>query len=228
MAESRIVNHLTSTTPAGQPVSRFLIWDPTADNLRHLAEIIDRIHGTGDLPECEIRLLARLEVRARYVPGLTTGRDRIDLWRGTGRMELTLLHELGHLLDFRGIGAGNEFSSLRDPLFRKWKRAINRTQAVAELESLLRQAESGIIQSGKRRRLSREYPAYLLKSPELFARSYTQYVALRSGQQSLMDQLDLIRYNHRDVYRFRQWENADFEPVFEALEKLLRRLGWIR
>lgn len=137
---------------------------------------------------------------------------------------LTVLHEFGHYLDQHGIGLtgyASESSELSD-----WRNAVLTSQAVAELighwvtppgspgpTAAERAAVEGAIRS---------HVEYLLGPNELFARSYCQYIAIRSGDADLRQELEITL---QPAYR-EQWEEEDFEPVAAALDKLFHGLGW--
>lgn len=91
--------------------------------------------------------------------------------------------------------------------------------------------------------------AYLRKPSELFARSFAQWIALRSGDERLKQNVDnwlnVPSMYTRDVenwngvkvpveaitpnhIKYRQWQWDDFEPVAKALDKLFGDLGWLR
>lgn len=77
---------------------------------------------------------------------------------------------------------------------------------------------------------------YLLSANETFARSYAQYIAVRSGNAAGLAELrgyqadaDAGRsLNHPDgrvPYR-RQWQDDDFEPIGKAFDALFEAMGW--
>lgn len=63
---------------------------------------------------------------------------------------------------------------------------------------------------------------------ELFARSYAQYIALRSGDHVLLNQLDEVLKEDtvRDIVI--QWSVKDFMPVGQAFDILFRKQKWLR
>jgi len=72
------------------------------------------------------------------------------------------------------------------------------------------------------------YVEYLMKYNELWARSYVQFIVLRSGSQLLRTDLDARRVGPQEmVYIPRFWEDEDFEPIARTIESLFRRLKWI-
>jgi hypothetical protein len=72
-----------------------------------------------------------------------------------------------------------------------------------------------------------QFAAELLLLDELWARSYAQYVAIRSGSRTLTSSLNSLRKHEPGrVYYPLQWEDADFDGIDEAIEELFRRIGW--
>jgi hypothetical protein len=63
---------------------------------------------------------------------------------------------------------------------------------------------------------------YLTKPSEMFARAYFQWVAIRSGDQTLLKEL------HAHQGTGYAWQDDDFEPIADAMDKLFGRLGWRR
>lgn len=72
-----------------------------------------------------------------------------------------------------------------------------------------------------------EYRDYLLRTKELWARSYAQYVAQRSGNVRLRAQIQDVRAGQTNFWRESQWAEADFAPIASAIDQLFSSLGWI-
>ncbi len=73
----------------------------------------------------------------------------------------------------------------------------------------------------------------MISPEELWARSYTQFVAIRSGDERLRTSLNALRHKYpREmtsgaVYFPVQWDDDDFETIDLAVEGVFRRMGWI-
>ena len=67
-----------------------------------------------------------------------------------------------------------------------------------------------------------------LRPQEMFARAYAQWVALKSGDRRMLDQLD-ARLADEDNLRIvlSQWPAAEFLPIARALDTLFERQGWV-
>jgi hypothetical protein len=72
-----------------------------------------------------------------------------------------------------------------------------------------------------------EFVGTLLLPEELFARSYAQYIAVRSADQELQQSLDAFRETRTGkVYYPMQWHDDDFVAVDQAIDEILVELGW--
>lgn len=136
-------------------------------------------------------------------------RDPVDLRvsRRHGRVALSFLHELGHLVDHQlGSEVGPTWASGAHEAFSDWREAA-RTLPCRLAPDV-----------GRTRR------RYFQSAKELWARSYAQTVLLRSGDSSLEAHLiGLLRID--DVF---VWPMAQFAPLAREVELVLERLGLAR
>jgi hypothetical protein len=73
------------------------------------------------------------------------------------------------------------------------------------------------------------YVTFMLRAQEMWARSYAQYIATRSGDPILRAQLFLERERLAGMpYYPEQWDDDDFAPIAEAIDELLNAKGWRR
>lgn len=198
------------------PVGRALVLPPGAlphdRDLRTLLATIDAVHGDGVLPSVPIRwgipddgAVAAYKTSADLAHSVSL---TIDSSRE--RWLLAAIHEVGHLLDHRGIDTSDGFASGDNLLLEAWRSAARSSEAYQWLES-----EFGP-------------ETYLTRYEEVWARSYAQWVATRSNDATLLRQIVQSRGTDPespDVYR--QWAPADFEPIGAAIDDLFRRLEWI-
>jgi hypothetical protein len=127
--------------------------------------------------------------------------------RRHGRIPLSFLHELGHLVDHQlGRELGNAWASGRHEAFADWR------AAAAALPS---RTPAGSSRSRRR---------YFDSAKEVWARSYAQAALLRTDDPSLRLHLaGLIESD--DVF---VWRTADFAPVALEIERVLDSLGLLR
>jgi hypothetical protein len=212
--------------PDGVPVGREIERPPRllAEDLYLAVRSINQVHGDGVLPLVPILLRTGLMARGSFAE--RGGTPISIVIRAESRHRgFALVHEVGHLLDFAGIGtAGRYASESNHPSLAVWKQAVFRSDAVqrlihlvGEVASLLPVAESARVFD------AREF----LEPAELWARSYAQYVALQSGDSNLIAALTAARTpNPAMEYYPTQWSDEDFLPIGGAIEDLFRRIGW--
>ncbi|HEX4951231.1 MAG TPA: hypothetical protein VFZ34_31530 [Blastocatellia bacterium] len=209
------------------PISQFLWFEASAAHLRTVADLIDDVHLVTIIPQTIVRSVAGLVARGQYKPSQTNATDLIEVHSAINDAEMSLLHELGHLLDYRAIGKSSSYASQTEKALSRLQRAMNQSQAVKTLEQHLSVFLTRPDATGQQfRQSTQKYLSYLLLKRELFARAYTQYIVMKSQSPQLLRQLDAIRYNPKDPFRFRQWEASDFQPIFAEFDQLFRRWGW--
>lgn len=206
----------SATTPRGRAVSSALILPPGAlprdQELRALLATIDAVHGDGALPALPVRwgvpdrgavAQCRVTQDLGEAVSLTIDPNR-------SRWPLATVLEVGHFIDHRGIGAERSMASRSSRLLSGWRRAVRQSRAYRTLRDAF------------------GAPPYLADEEELWARSYAQWIAARSGDQTLRTQVVQSRGPDSSVPAyFGQWDDDDFEPIAAEIALLFRRLGWI-
>jgi hypothetical protein len=157
--------------------------------------------------------------------------DKDDPRKGYGCIHLGVanrgmfLHELGHVIDqsvqYRG-GHATE-----DPVWRDWNVTVRSSQTYQNLQSS-RDAESSGVRLEERARM--------LGANELWARSYAQWVCLRSGDTALLSEYkqletEILEAEYQKLLggmpfhnTNRWWPLDDFEPIAKAIDCLLARV----
>ena len=223
----------TDLRPAGVSIGRALsipsglAYEP----IRTVLSAVESVHGDGNLPPISVALRSLGPFEGRFVVDPATGVPLRIVIDSETRARLAMLHELGHFLDYAGIGVPNQYASHAANLLKAWRRAIRSTLAFEELD---RMRENGFVElvraDGTREMVPVDvsYVEYLMHYNELWARSYAQFIAVRSGHPSLRADLDERRRRRHDrIYYPRFWDDHDFVVVDQAIERLYRRLRWI-
>ncbi len=215
--------------PAGVSLGRALTIPSgiVNDELRDVVRLIDRVHGDGELPTIEMSM----------VPGLVLSSDQptdgLFLYRLDERSVVrprsirlrfeaphrafVALHEIGHFLDGCGL-PGIGFSSVRHPSLSEWRQAVRRSRAWLELNRLAMWTQRDVSVRA----------TALLQPSETWARSYAQFVAIRSSSERMRESLVALRGQPLgDVYLPRHWEDDDFEEIETAIDATFRRLRWM-
>ena len=204
--------------PAGKPVSQSfdVPAGPEADPIRAALEAIDRVHGDGELPALLVQI-ERLEFgqQGYYDPKIPC----VVVSDSAPRPALTLVHEVGHVLDHHGLGGSRSLASRTHPALEDWRVATMRSQAYHILWYIGHTSSDPVAVATA---------AYHLLKGELWARAYAQYVVMRSGSRTLLDQLDEVRRPVAEtIYLPRQWDDDDFVQIADAIDRLFRRQGWL-
>lgn len=208
-------------------------------------EAIDRVHGLNvDIPRIPVTQNRGTRTLGSYRYKYSGAPSEIKVSSQGAHPRMTLAHEIGHFLDHQATirrlkpGAAPMFASgvldavwksngfATNPL-KKWRDAVHGSRAVKTLNEAL--------QSGGRFSYTRPdgttgtYSAstawlrYATGDDELWARSYAQYVAKRSGDPVMRKELEAELKSPIPE----QWQDDDFEAIAEAFDELFEALGWI-
>lgn len=175
------------------------------------------MHGDGVLPTIPVNYTtSKKKLGTYWHMKVSHNAHSIDVSRAGSHPELTIIHEVGHFLDHQAIGK-KKFASedTKHTAFDEWRAAIAASRAHGELQALLSNPLA-----------SQKHTNYMLEGRELWARSYAQYIAVRSQSPVLLKQLDAVRNRGTGVYYPKQWDDQDFEPIAKAIDELLLNLGW--
>lgn len=125
--------------------------------------------------------------------------------------QTSAVHEIAHSLDGHGFGDGTPVEAIlrggfatmfsSTPAMVEWREAVTSTAAYRNL-----------VVNGD---------GYRETVTELLARSYEQYIALRSGNEVLKARIAARLAQDPDVY----WSDTDFEPVAEAFDRFFATRG---
>jgi SPP1 gp7 family putative phage head morphogenesis protein len=217
--------------PRGTPVSRALK-PPCSGEVARAAQrvlgTIDRLHGDGNLPEIPIVSSSSKARDAGYFYLTSSGKSvSIEVGRHAEQKEVAIAHEIGHFLDHKGVAATGHYAS--GEAFREFHKVVNESNAVG---SLLRQFKMTVYRikpaNGPEftHPVKKDYIRYLLSEKELWARAYCQWVALRSGDQLMLDQVRQVREDLHPGTAASLWTDDDFEPIAKAIDDLMEKLGW--
>jgi hypothetical protein len=191
---------------------------PLASDIRQVLGTIDGIHKTPGLPAFEVRWTQTVNPSARFWPPINGNPARIDLSELAHTPRLSFLHEVGHLLDhYIGQGKGYYASAGNSPLTA----VINQAQQSFAYNDLYDAAENLPLWQKSFIR------GYLLSPEELWARAYAQFITIRSGDATLLQELNSAR-GEPDFNQFRQWSDTDFVPVAVQIERAFVKLGWMQ
>lgn len=125
---------------------------------------------------------------------------------------------------------------LSNRLLDEWRSAVEGSSAITTMQRWLREprmlpaANGGAVPNPARPGYaSNGFLVELLSGKEQFARSYAQWIALRSQHPVGLAELDrlLARPTNDPTQPYlRQWSEADFAPIARAFDRLFALLGW--
>jgi hypothetical protein len=144
---------------------------------------------------------------------------------------MTFVHEMGHLIDHQFIGPTPGTYGIKqgiiqgnNPLIDDFFNAITNSHLYDDIQTMMIKGE-----------IQRSYGQYLVSPEELWARAYAQYIATKSGNPVMLADLAKaatpstktvtgssgITYSRAP----QQWDAADFGPISDAIEALLKDNG---
>jgi hypothetical protein len=194
---------------------------PLSAQFRAAISAADRVHTVCSIPPVPVAISSRRNENGAYVRMERPRRAiRIEISRYGSHPALTLLHEVGHMLDhwcLNRIGAGFA-SENRDPSF-------DRLYEIMETDSLLiRLHKQGSALGGKTSAGERRYFREMLFAREVWARCYSQWVATKSGDDLLLGQLEKVRVDgsyFAGKWCTFHWDTECFKPIMDAVDKLM-------
>jgi hypothetical protein len=181
--------------------------------------LIERVHGVSPLLTDAVIVLVEPRLKTAQIELTTPGEtpDRIVLPGRGGRPRLSMVHEAGHVIDLLAHGVQGESSAMYAIEWDRWRSAVLATDHYRELRAF-RAIEDDAVHRDVN---------YSLQLDELWACSYAQYIAVRSGSAALKQELTAFFFQSvGDVEFPRQWDDDDFVPVMEAIDALFETLGW--
>ncbi len=188
--------------------------------LRRILGVIDSIHIANNLKQVPVVMDSR--VRGAVFEAYTaTGPYTIHLNPDGNHPELSLVHEIGHFLEWQAVpkAAPGQRSLKDDSFFVQWLEVVRATENFGRLHDLREsQEEAGPIHQAAN---------YLLDEQELWARSYSQYVAVKKQVPMLLQQIGAENKILTGTILLRPyWKNSDFLPVQAAIDSIFQALGW--
>lgn len=133
---------------------------------------------------------------------------------------LTMAHEFGHYVDYELAPQAGRITKSGDPAIREWSRAVHASDAVQALKALQSAFPYGTTPARRLR--------YYLREREIWARSYAQWVAARSGQADMIQAVNRILTEGNAIYRQTQWSAGDFAAIASAIDRLFASRGLTR
>ena len=183
---------------------------------------IDKLHGVENLPEIPVKNSQSITFQGCYKYYVASGKPvDICISKASKNPALTAAHEIAHFIDHQAFGTPGKYASINDALLGKWRDAVNASSATENLKDILKTHENKIVRNSS---------TYYLSTHEQWARSYAQWVATRSKNPTMLEQVKKIiaHPTNNPAYSASQWVDADFEPIADAIDEIFRSLGWLK
>lgn len=223
----------TPKPPVVRPVSDALDVEPDEANqpLREAIAAIDRVHKDGVLPIIPVTCASLTNRHGQF--SRTDGRISIEVNPASRSAALTMVHEVGHFLDYSALGNAGEWACEVPGLLDRWRGAVSSSRGVQRLRPLLKSGldvTTETVTGGTvvEYSVKQDYLRYMLQPRELWARSYAQFIAVGSGDMILLRQLEVLRTRKENRFYYgEQWEAEDFLPISASIEAIFYDLGWM-
>lgn len=191
-----------------------------SSRLGKVLDAVDAIHSPKNLKTIPVKLDRRVP-GGLFLVHADTGPYEIYLDPNGGHPELSLLHEVGHYLEWQSIPKDQhgprDFS--RDALFTAWLQTVFETPTVQRLLTLLGQQQEGT-------QTFRDID-YLLRPNELWTRAYSQYVIRRADISVLFQQIAAENKVVTGNIRYEPyWDWDEFASIQQVMDAMFEELGW--
>lgn len=201
------------------------------DFLYNALSLVEGVHLCGYLPRVMVRVMpadAETEYRPSIPPHIfvdTAAKNKLS----------TMIHGIGHVLDQFGFGTGEynrfESSKLRgtnyNGVLQEWWKAVHATNTVAML--VLARDNPVMLRSVIDEKIEiipdKDDLAYLVSAEELWARSYLQYITVKTQDAALLAHLHAT-LSDRTFCMLEQWPAHEFSLIEAQIDALFARLGW--
>ena len=192
---------------------------------------IDAIHRVPALPPIPVVREGSEVTPGAYEYIKSSGRPvKIGVQPDSMTPRLTFAHEVWHFIEHQGIGTIGAYETETDPRLRFILGAARNTDTARYLKTLAGRKVWPVDFADASRAnnvIDRTYVEYLLQPRELLARGYAQYVAFKSGDPAMTEELAAIRWRpSRGIYYPEQWEDREFGSVAGAFDRAILELGW--
>ena len=219
--------------PNEKPVSTALVVQAKNEEVKKAANAalaaIDSVHSDGILSPDTAIYSKSLKNGLQGETVLKSGKYHINISTKSSHKTMAALHEIGHFLDWSGLGnspARGVTATESHPLLKEWREAVSKTKAYKEMEGRILAIEKKKKKS-KTEKDDLRHLKYLFQKEELFARGYAQYIATKCSDPLIKSELDKMLGSVYCKAYHTQWEADDFKSLSEAYDNIFKAKGWI-
>jgi hypothetical protein len=178
--------------------------------IKEAIALIDQVHTDGVLPPIPVTGAPSKASSLGEFAFQSNGTASSIAVRVAGPWpRMTTAHEIGHFIDHQGFGKTPGFATNQPgPL----KDLVDEIAKGATAKRIIEEA-------GSTRTIT-----YMLDPNEIWARAYAQFVAVESGDATMLAELEKIR---ESLQPWRQWPDDEFEGIRQKIKTLFQSLKWI-
>lgn len=206
---------------------------PVTGQFTRILNAIDSVLTLGTTKPSKVPVTKGLTIgdaQGAFLYRISTGAPvRIEIRESGPTRGFTLAHEIGHYIEVTQLDGHNQGNRDwdRDTLMRPFIEAVQNSIAFQRLASVQGKAKAS--ENGNIYTIDPGHTDYLLANNELWARAFAQWVATRSKDGRLLEQLDYSRdMNRHPVYHAAQWGDQDFAEIANAIDGIFRKVGWLK
>lgn len=206
------------------------------DSIRVAMKVIDGVHADGALPEVRAG-----DIRTRGNDALGWYHASEDTEKAIGlkvgilsvrgdiqNREFVAIHEAGHMIENEIFGRGSivlgkapDHWKLAGSLLDKSPTVAKLREELAELEILYK------LTKDDRWQVLIKHVEYLLRPQEIWARGYSQFIAIMTTRRLIRNQLKKEIADDKLRGLDTMWPEDEFEPIAAAIMSAMVHEGWI-
>lgn len=221
----------SSLVPGGKAIgAQFNTFDKAIEKpARSALSHIDSVHGDGALKNIPFKAMRSESLNGALYLNNRSEAVHIGLSTKGKHQELTALHEIGHFLDLHSGDIKSKFDS--DLPSTAIRSVIDKAMESDCLKNIQASIKTGkITVDGKEERIQpnyKKYLKYLMEPKEIWARSYAQFIAKRTGNKLLLEQLQTRIEVTQKNGALSQWLDTDFIEIEKEIETAMIKMGWM-
>lgn len=209
---------------------------------RDTLKTISNVHDVSNLTPISITTKkTKKGVNGSFIHDVNRNRPKGINVASTNRPQTTVVHEIGHYLDYDGLDEKGGFSSKsggsetkgimtaisHSSTSNKILEMLNNPEKFAKKEKYTLFDGSNIEYSTNP---SKNYLLYLNRPEELFARAYAQYITQKRGNSKMKQEMDeFIKESHSAPSSYPwQWKPDEFAPIAKEFDKMFKSKGWLK
>lgn len=181
---------------------------------------IDKVHSDGLLSGIPIKKASRIKDNAEGLFSFRFAEKRslqITI-KNKPNKSLTTYHEIGHYLDFEALASKGTFASTVDnhPV-NELVGSLMQTETMKNLKTFILEKYKNQVSVNK----LLSHVQYLKDPREVFARAYSQYIAVKSGDQVALRDCRVFEGYH-------QFTKEEETLIVSLFDNLFKKLGWLK